>query len=213
MKIIKGSVLLLIFLCALGWFRTTGQSHFNLQYADEVIERGLSGSQDLNASIANIAPRFAVEFANEFRDTMLKRIPPEVDGHLGQLPARYIFESGDSNYSLALKYPLELINDRTPPEITGIDNRSAGIGKVSLVVTTDEYTCLTVLVGNELGSYPEIHSYTQFEKQHEMKMEDMVPGMRYYYYVIVADRSGNQTQGKVTSFTVSMGYYLPLAFK
>ena len=46
-----------------------------------------------------------------------------------------------------------------------------------------------------------------------MKMEDMVPGMRYYYYVIVADRSGNQTQGKVASFTVSMGYYLPLAFK
>jgi hypothetical protein len=151
--------------------------------------------------------RVVVEYANAILRENLVAVP-------GQLPLsdRVVVEYANAILRFELLYPLELIADTVPPEITPPSEMFSG-GTVSITWTTDEFADSEVRYGGQSGQYTQTVSDPLYVKEHAIPLTGLTPGATYYYRVRSTDLSGNTSTSAEHSFTVVISVYLPLVMR
>jgi hypothetical protein len=183
-----------------------------LQYANESRPIGLvTVPASLQTLLEQVSPRIVIQYANANREDALVVIPGTLQTLLGQVPDRIILQYAKTNRHLQLAYPAALINDTTPPQISGLIASARGIGTVIIAWATDEFATSTVLYGTQPGVYTQTVSDPLYTKQHKITLTGLPPGtMLYYYQVRSTDRSGNTATSAEHSFNAQPFIYLPL---
>lgn len=194
-------------------FPSAGQTGIIVNNADSVWTTSVALSQDLANSTAGVQARVAVQYANSLRRLGLSTVPGGLQSLLEQMPARIVFQYANSSHQWQLSYPAALIDDTTPPVLSGIEVSSISIESVRIIWTTDEFATSTVLYGTQSGVYPQTVSDPLYAKQHTITLTGLTQGTTYYYEVRSTDRSGNTSTSSERSFTAQISIYLPLIIK
>lgn len=176
-------------------------------YANELLRMDLE-----SMSIPPPVPqRVVAAYANEILREPLEIAPVEFP-----VPERIVFAFANANLHFALAYPLELIDDSTPPVISDVAAEISSGTTVTITWTTDEFADSEAPCREEAGQYPaEPESDPSFVKDHELVLTELTPDITYYYYVCSTDRSGNAACGSEHSFEISTDryVYLPLILR
>lgn len=181
---------------------------FIISNADAVVYLSTSPSAELNALISDVSPRFIVEYANGIKYYGMTPISVELQTLVEQVADRFVIQYANANRFYSLTYPLELIGDNIPPQISNLSAKSNG----AVQWNTDEYTTCEVRYGTQSGIYPYMISDPLFYKLHQIMLTSLTPGTTYYYKVSCTDRSGNTTESTEQSFVASLAiyFYIPL---
>ena len=179
---------------------------FIINNADAVECVSTTPSSELNLLIARVGPRFVIEYANGIKYYSLTPISKELQDLLSQVADRFVIQYANANRFYSLSYPVELIGDNTPPQISNLSANSVGLVQWN----TDEYATGEVRYGTQPGTYPYIISDPLFYKLHRITLINLTPGTTYYYIVSCTDRSGNIDESMEQSFIASQPIYLPL---
>ncbi len=92
-----------------------------LQYANQLRPVGLVAvPSSLKTLLDQVSDRIIVQYANSIRQDNLAAVPSTLQTLLGQVFDRIIFQYANANRELQLVYPIALINDTTPPQISAI---------------------------------------------------------------------------------------------
>jgi hypothetical protein len=177
---------------------------FIISNADEVVYLSTSPSPELNSLIAGVGPRFVVEYANSIKYYGMTPISTELQNLLEQVVDRFVIQYANANRYYNLTYPLDLVGDNVPPQISNISVKGNGLVQWN----TDEYTTCEVRYGTLPGIYPYIISDPLFYKLHQIMLTNLIPGTTYYYKVSCTDRSGNTTESIEQSFIASLTIYI-----
>ena len=172
-------------------------------YANELLRMDL----DAMAVPPSVPQRVVAAYANAILREPLA-VAPEFP-----VPERIIFAFANTNLHFALDFPLEFIDDSTPPVISDVAAEISSSTTVTITWTTDEFADSAVPCREETGQYPaEPESDPSFVKDHELVLTELTPDITYYYYVCSTDQSGNAACGSEHSFKVSTDryVYLPL---
>jgi hypothetical protein len=145
----------------------------------------------LQSFLDSITERVVAEYANSTAPRPLTEPPTALRGLINSITERVVAEYANSNRVEAMVYPLELMNDTTPPQISDIAANAVGSDSATITWTTDEFATSTVLYGTQSGVYSETVSDSLYVKQHEVTLSELVPGMTYYYVVRSSDQSDN----------------------
>jgi hypothetical protein len=183
---------------------------------------------------SEVEPRVVVEYANKLRRMELAAmaVPPQVPQRVvveyanailrenlvavpGQLPVseRVVVEYANEILRFELFYPLELINDTVPPEISDPPSEMISGGTVIIIWTTDEFADSEVMYGEQSGQYTQTAGDPHHVKDHAITLTGLTPGTTYYYRVRSTDLSGNTTISPEYSFIVVTPVYLPLVMR
>jgi len=181
--------------------------------ADAVSEVPVSISQDLVDSMGNVGPRFVVQYANAIHYHDLEAIPSALETLLGQVLPRFIISAANANRAISFSYPIGLVGDDAPPQISGIMVSPSGASSVIIVWFTDEYADTTLRYGTQPGVYIETVSDPLYYKRHEVALTDLTLGTTYYYQISSTDRSGNTADSPEYSFTAGIYLRLPLILR
>lgn len=173
-----------------------------VEYANHVQRIALVAVPDSFQTLLNaMAQRVVVEYANEIVRENLENAPAGLQARLDQVTERVVFEYANANLAYALAYPLELVNDTTPPMVTEIDaGPLAANGLVTVTWTTDEFADSTIYYGTVPGSYPNTLADPLYVKAHALGLPDLVVGVTYYGKVRSVDLSGNAAMSQQFSF-------------
>ena len=174
---------------------------FVIQNADGSNTLSMVASPDLNALIANVLDRFEIWSAdgNQFHD--VTPIPDELLTLINEISDRFIVFHANASKSYGLNYPVELIGDNTPPQISAPTATVSGANAVTIIWTTDEYTTSVLEYGLQPGTYTLSVSDDLYRKNHEISLGDLTAGGVYYYRINDTDRGGNTFQSQELSFT------------
>lgn len=166
----------------------------------------------LSTLLDNVAPRFVIEFANSNRFLALTPLPGQLDTLLGQIEPRFIMQFANASREVGLSFPLELIDDTTPPQVSNIEADPAGPTSTVVRWRTDEYATSTAQCGVQSGAYTETYSDALYVKEHAVTVSGFAAGTTVYCRVSGEDQSGNSYQSAEFSFTqVEEAFiYLPL---
>jgi hypothetical protein len=167
----------------------------------------------LQTLLSQVSARVIVQYANTIRRSSLTVMPSALQTLLGQMADRVIVQYANANRRQQLVYPAAIINDTTPPQISGITANATGVGTASVSWTTDEFATSTVLYGTQSGSYSQTVSDPLCVKQHQVTLTGLTVGTRYYYQVRSTDRSGNTATSSENSFTAQISVNLPLILR
>lgn len=178
--------------------------------ADATSNSSLAASSGLNTLIANVEPRFVVQYANANRYYTLMPIPNILQTLIGQVGDRFIIQYANSNRLYTLPYPTNLIGDTTPPQISGLAVNPMGGGTVAISWVTDEPATATLRYGTQSGAYTQMLTDDLYYKLHGFTASGLSVGTIYYYRIGNTDRSGNSTESQELSFKISGFIYLPL---
>ena len=128
---------------------------------------------------------------------------------------RFVFEFAKANRYITLSFPVDLINDTTPPQGSNITVRPAGETSTTITWTTDEYADSTVKCGTQPGNYTMTFSDPLYVKQHSITLTGLTPGTTYYCICRSTDQSGNTYQSQEFSFEQAEEtfIYLPLVLR
>ena len=176
-------------------------------YANELLR------MDLEAMIAPppVPQRVVAAYANEILREPLEIAPVEFP-----VPERIVFAFANANLHFAPAYPLEFIDDSTPPVITEVAAEISSSTTVTITWTTDEFADSAAPCREETGQYPaDPESDPSFVKDHELVLTGLTPDVTYYYYVCSTDRSGNKACSPEDCFEISTDryVYLPLILR
>jgi hypothetical protein len=162
-----------------------------------------------------MAPRFVMEFANANKVYDLTPIPAELDTLLGQVAPRFVLEYANANREIGLVFPIDLIDDNTPPQGSTIEIETAGETSTIISWTTDEYADSTVECGTQSGTYTMTFSDPLYVKVHAVIVTGLTPGTTYYCQISSTDLSGNTYQSQEFSFEQAEEtfVYLPLVLR
>ena len=155
-----------------------------------------------------VLARVVIQYANSTGPRALTEIPTELQDRIGPVSDRVAVEYASSTSPIELAYPVELMNDNQPPEITQVD----AVGNM-ITWVTDEFATSTVLYGTQSGVYSQTVSDPLYAKQHKITLTGLTPGTTYYYKVSSTDRSGNTATSSEHSFTAQLYVYLPLVMQ
>jgi hypothetical protein len=160
-------------------------------------------------------PRFVMEFANANKVYDLTPIPAQFNTLLEQVAPRFVLEYANANRDLALAFPVDLINDTTPPQGTNIEAEPSGDTSTIVSWTTDEYADSTVECGTQSGTYTMTFSDPLYVKVHAVTVTGLTPGTTYYCQISSTDLSGNTYQSQEFSFEQAEEtfVYLPLVLR
>jgi len=169
----------------------------------------------LNDLLATLQPRFVIEFARANKYYALTPIPSQFDTLLGQIAPRFVLEFAKANRYIALSFPVDLINDTTPPQGSNITVKPAGETSTTITWTTDEYADSTVRCGTQSGNYTMTFTDPLYVKQHSITLTDLTAGTTYYCVCSSTDLSGNTYQSQEFSFeqVEETFIYLPLVLR
>jgi hypothetical protein len=169
----------------------------------------------LNNLLAQMTPRIVFQHAQANRHIGLTRVPGELNTLLAQILPRFILQHARANSVLALGYPLTLIGDTTPPQITQIAVAMQGVESAVVTWTTNEFADSTVRCGTASGSYTMTFSDPLYVKQHAVTLTGLTAGTKYFCRARSTDLSGNTTQSSEFNFeqVEEMSVYLPLVLR
>jgi hypothetical protein len=156
-----------------------------------------------------VADRIILQYANTKREVGLSAIPETLRTLLGQIADRIILQYANTNRQIGLSYPVALIGDTAPPQISGITATPVG-SSIVISWTTDEFATSVVLYGTQPGVYTRTVNDPLYVKQHEVTLTGLAPRTTYYFIVRSADRSGNVAESGEYRFTTTSPAYLPL---
>ena len=179
---------------------------FIISNADAVAYVNTLESLELNALVAGVGPRVVVEYANSSKYFGMKPITIELQDLIDQVGYRFVIQYANANKYFSFSYPVELIGDNVPPQISGLFANGNGLVQWN----TDEYANGEVRYSTQPGTYPYAISDPLFYKIHQIKLTGLMPGITYYYIVSSADRSGNTAETIEHSFMASQAIFLPL---
>jgi len=182
--------------------------------SDGIIVDGADATTTLTVTTPSLTidlePRFVVCYANSIR---YYDIAPPSNLPI-QLDDRLVIWYANSNRIHTLTYPVGLVGDTMPPQITDITYSSDAADSVTIVWYTDEFADSTVHYGTQPGVYSETVSDPLYYKRHEVTLTGLTPGSTYYYQVSSTDRSGNTATSSEHSLTPVQYYiYLPLILR
>lgn len=186
--------------------RTTG---IIVTDANSVLEIPVSVSSGLLNAVANISPRFVVQYANTIKYYRVAIIPSQLQELLALIPSRVTIQSANSNRTFSLNYPITLIEDPTPPQISNV----SATGQGTIRWTTDEFSTSMVRYGTQPTVYPYSISNTLYTDLHIITLNNLIPGTVYYYKIYSTDRSGNTVESSEYRFTASVYLFLPLVIR
>jgi len=169
----------------------------------------------LNDLLDAMGPRFVMESANTNEVYDLTPIPTQLDTLLGQIAPRFVLQFANANRELALAFPVDLIDDITPPQGTSIEAEPTGDTSTTVSWTTDEYADSTVECGTQSGAYTMTFSEPLYVKVHAVTVTGLTPGTTYYCQVSSTDLSGNTYQSEEFTFVQKdeRFIYLPLVLR
>ena len=167
---------------------------------------------ELQGRVDSVSDRVAVEYAHSTAPHALIAVPSGLQALVDAVAKRVAVEYANSTRAEALVYPLALIGDTTPPQISDIAVSPAGSGSVAVSWTTDEFATSAVSYGTQPGAYSESVTDPLFTKQHGLSLSGIAPETTYYYQVRSTDRSGNTATGAERNFTLTF-VYLPLVVR
>jgi hypothetical protein len=204
------SLALFIVLLLIAQIRAEPRSSFIIDGADATAYLTTTESSELIMLIAGVPPRFVVESANAMRYYNVAPVPADLETLLGQIGVRFVIEYANANRFYGSTYPVALISDTVPPQISGTTSSSAGANSVSITWQTNEFATSTVRYGTQPGNYPHTITDNLYRTQHTITLSGLVVGGKYYYRVSSTDRSGNTSQSPEYQFTMPLRVYLPL---
>jgi hypothetical protein len=204
------SLLLLFVLLAIVVPARGQPSNFTIENADDSNILSVAASSELNTLIANVEPRFVVQHANANLYYAFGSMPSELLNLIGEVNDRCVIQYANENKYYSVTYPLELINDTTPPKISDVAAKTESSGDETITWNTDEFTTSTVEYGSQPGTYSQSVTDELFNKQHEIVLSGLTVGESYYYRITDTDRSGNSTRSSEYSFTVTVTSYVYL---
>lgn len=156
-----------------------------------------------------VAERFVIQYANANRFYNLVPAPAALVDIINQVADRFIIQYANANKFYSFTYPVELINDTFPPQISGIQGSISSQTSIQLLWLTDEYTTSQVIYGTTPGLLDQSASDVLFKEDHTLILTGLTPGFTYYYRILATDRSGNVAQSDELSVTIAP-LYLPM---
>jgi hypothetical protein len=218
MKAKASFVLALVTLLFMGWsglLPAWGESPgstsegFTIIGADGANYFPTAGSSELEGLISQVPPRFILQFAEGLKYHTVEPAPEALVTLISQIGHRYVLQHAGGNRFYATAYPVVLIGDTVPPQISGVAVASAGAKSASVTWQTNELATSTLRYGTQPGNYPHTITNSLYRMQHTITLSGLVVGGKYYYRVSSTDRSGNTSQSQEYQFTVPLRVYLP----
>ncbi|MBN1657497.1 MAG: fibronectin type III domain-containing protein [Anaerolineae bacterium] len=157
-----------------------------------------------------VTPRNVVQYANSVYSSRLTELPPMLETLVGRVTSRIIVQYANSTWTSGLGYPVELIDDTTPPQASDPAASIIGSDSVVLTWTTDEFADSAVDYGEQSGHYSWTVADSLYVQQHAITLTLLIPGTVYYYQVRNTDQSGNTYTSSEYLFTLKHCVYLPL---
>ena len=192
-----------------------GVANFVIYGADNLKNLSVNTSSELNTLVSNIEPRFVMEFANANKFYTLTPIPSQLDTLLGQVAPRFVLQYANTSREITLGFPVDLVDDTTPPQGSNIEAEPAGETSTTVSWTTDEYADSTVECGTQSGTYTMTFSDPLYARVHAVTLTGLTAGTTYYCQVTSTDLSGNPYQSQEFSFeqVEDVFIYLPLVLR
>lgn len=200
-------LLWLVPVLALGVLRASAQSGTAISVSNAKVVRtaGMSSNGTLSGLVSALESRQIVQYANTLRTISMPGLAPELQTLTSQLQARVIFQYANNARLVSLAYPQQLVADDAPP-VLGTPTLSAGS---RIAWTTDEFATSEIQYGSQPGSYTTTVSDPMFVKAHEIRLDGLSPGARYYALIRSIDRTGNESS-TTFSFVATVYVYVPL---
>jgi hypothetical protein len=169
----------------------------------------------LRSRIDNTNPRVVFQHAHANQHVTLTPAPTALRSLIGAIAPRIVFQHAQANRLLALGYPVTLIGDTTPPQVSRIAVAVLGDDSALIAWTTNEFADSTVQCGTSSGAYTMTFSDPLYVKQHAVTLTGLTVGTTYYCRCSSTDLSGNTRQSQEFSFeqTDRTFIYLPLVLR
>lgn len=185
-----------------------------LQYANELRHIGLVAVPgSLQTLLNQVSARVVVYYANTISRESLATIPSALQTLLGQVPDRVVIQYANQNRVVTLAYPVALLGDATPPEISNVQATRVSTDTMMVCWTTDEYADREVVYGTASGVYTGSVSDALYAKQHELTLPSLPVETTIYFRVRSTDQSGNTAQSTEHTHTPEEKVYLPLVLR
>lgn len=171
-------------------------------------------SSTLTTLMAQVGNRFVVEHANGLRYYALPPISSTLTSLMAQVRDRFVVEHANGLRYYALNYPVAMIGDNTPPQISIAPAPIGyGSGSVTLQWITTEYVTTVLKYGAQSGNYTYTVTDPLYFNLHEFTLTGLTSGQRYYYRITHADRTGNVFQSAEYFVDAKSSVFLPLVRK
>lgn len=180
--------------------------------ADSILTLVVTGSSGLDNSASDIAPRIVVQYANSIRSYGLMASQSLSDS-LADVGPRIVVQYANSNKDYRLHYPVGLIPDNTPPQITSTITYYGSGTTETINWTTNEFARSVLYLGTQSGVYPRIITDTLYYTSHAFNVTGLTSCTRYYFKIRSTDQSGNTVLSSEYGFVTKCYVYLPIALK
>ncbi len=169
----------------------------------------------LNDALATIQPRFVIDFANGNKFYTLVPLPDQLSTLTGQILPRTVIDHANEDRFISLRFPTGIIRDTTPPQITNIKARPAGMSGTKITWVTNEIADSAVQCGTQPGVYTVILSNSLYILQHTITLTNLTTETTYYCVCKSSDQSGNASQSQEFNFkqNAQAFIYLPLVLQ
>ena len=185
-----------------------GQTGIIINNADTVRQEGVSLDSGLSSTTGSVSARIVLQYANTKREERIAAPPADLEALFAQVSARIVLQYANTSRQVVLAYPVALIGDTVPPQISNVQAQNVA-GGVKVTWTTDEFARSEVRFGTAPGAYTQTVADPLFEKTHALTLTGLTVGRTYYFLVRGADRSGNQAQSGEYQVKVQTKTYLP----
>ncbi|MBI5565392.1 MAG: fibronectin type III domain-containing protein [Chloroflexi bacterium] len=146
----------------------------------------------LTMPIPDIPSRFVVQYANGMRFYSVPPISSTLLTLMGQVSERFVIQYANADRFYGFTYPVGMISDTVPPQITGTVTCITGAtDTITVSWMTNEYADGAVLYGTLAGVYTRTVSNPLYFKLHTFTLNGLRFGIDYHYVVSDTDRSGN----------------------
>ena len=178
-----------------------------VEYANSISQFGLYAMpENLTNAARKVMPRIIVEYANSISHRELEEMPENLLNTTEEvLKRRLIVEYAESNSYIPLIFPLELMDDTTPPVIADVSVINVTNNSAVITWRTDEFANSVVKIGENSTVYTKICRDALFVKEHEITLTGLSPAARYHFVVNSTDRSGNSAESFEYWFDTSGG--------
>jgi len=149
-------------------------------------------SSVLQGLFGQVLSRVTFQFANSSRYAGLASPPGALQSLLSAVRPRVVFDGANSSRFVTLSYPVALVGDSTPPQVSAVASSRQG-STATVGWTTNEFATSAVLYGTQSGNLTQTITDPLYVKQHETALTGLTPGVAYYYRVRSVDLSGNPT--------------------
>ena len=165
-------------------------------YANSISQFGLYVmSENLTNATRKVMPRIIVEYANSISHRELQEMPANLLNTTKEVPKRrLIVEYAESNSYIPLIFPLEFMNDSTPPVIADVSVITVTNNSAVITWRTDEFAGSVVKYGENSTVYTKMCTDDFFVKEHVVTLTGLLPATRYHFVVNSTDRSGNSAE-------------------